>query len=84
MASPERRYWLDDRRNVKKVIYALFAVCGLLVVLDLFVHRHVDHGLEQVPAFYALYGFICCVFLVLAAKELRKIIRRKEDYYDDK
>jgi len=24
-----------------------------------------------------------CVFLVLAAKEMRKILMRKEDYYDE-
>ena len=32
--------------------------------------------------FYGFYGFIGCVFLVLMAKELRKLVMRDEDYYD--
>ena len=32
--------------------------------------------------FYAVYGFVACVLLVLLAKEMRKVLIRKEDYYD--
>jgi len=31
--------------------------------------------------FYALYGFVACVLLVLLAKEMRKLVMRNEDYY---
>jgi hypothetical protein len=33
--------------------------------------------------FYAIYGFVACVILVLVAKEMRKLVMRDEDYYDD-
>jgi hypothetical protein len=42
----------------------------------------VSHSWENLPAFYAVYGFVACVLLVLIAKEMRKVIMRKEDYYD--
>jgi hypothetical protein len=32
--------------------------------------------------FYALFGFVACVTLVLIAKQMRKILKRKADYYD--
>ena len=32
--------------------------------------------------FYAGYGFVACVLLVLIAKEMRKLLMRREDYYD--
>ena len=34
--------------------------------------------------FYGFYGFIGCVFLVLAAAQLRKVLMRDEDYYERK
>ena len=33
-------------------------------------------------AFYGWYGFISCFFLVIAARGLRKLVMRDEDYYD--
>ena len=73
----------DNPKNVKRAIYALFAVCGVTFVLDFFVSRYVDHPWEGMFGFYAVYGFVVCMFLVLAAKEMRKVVRRKEDYYDE-
>ena len=73
----------DDPKNVKRTIYSLYAVCIIAVLFEFVVHRHVDHPWENLFGFYALYGFGACVVLVLIAKELRKIIMRGEDYYDD-
>ena len=73
----------DNPRNVKKAIYYLFAVCGLSLLLDFFVNRYVDHPWEALFGFYAVYGFVACVFLVLAAKGMRKLIMLKDNYYDE-
>ena len=79
---PERRYWLDERRNVDKVYWALLIVCAGLFAADLFYDKHGKFAVEDLFGFYGLYGFIACVFLVLAAKQLRKLLIRPEDYYD--
>lgn len=83
MADGEKKHLFDDTRNVKRVIYALYAVCGLSLIADLFVHRHVDHPWEALFGFYCVYGFVACVLLVLVAKEMRKVLMRGEDYYGD-
>lgn len=83
MDEKERKYVFDNPRNVKALVYGLYAVCAVLLALDFFVHRHVEHDLESWFGFYGVYGFVCCFFLVLAAKEMRKLVQRKEDYYDD-
>jgi hypothetical protein len=72
----------DNPKNVNRVIHALLAASGLSFVLDFFIPRYVDHPWESLFGFYAIYGFVACVFLVLAAKEIRKFLMRKEDYYD--
>ncbi len=83
VAQEEKRYWLDDPRNVDKIVYALYAVCGLLLVIDPLIHKHGPFAIEHWFGFYGIYGFVACVALVLAAKELRRILMRSEDYYDD-
>lgn len=77
----EKRYWLDDPRNVERVVYALYTVCGLLLVIDIFVEKH-GPWIAHLYAFYAWYGFIGAFALVLAAKLMRRVIMRPEDYYD--
>ena len=75
--------WLDSKRNVDKIVYSLYAVCAFLLLIDPFVHKHGYFEIEHVWGFYGIYGFVGCVFLVLAAKVLRLIVMRPEDYYDD-
>jgi hypothetical protein len=43
------------------------------------------HGFdfERWPGFYAFYGFVACFALVLAAKQLRRLLMRPERYYED-
>lgn len=78
----EKKYWLDDPRNVSKVVWAVYAICGVLLVIDPLVHKHGPFAIEHWFGFYGIYGFVACVGLVLAAKELRRILKRPEDYYD--
>lgn len=74
--------WLDDRRNVDKIVYGLYAVCAGLLLIDPLVHKHGPFEIEHLWGFYGIYGFVGCVFLVLAAKVLRLIVMRSENYYD--
>lgn len=82
MAEKDKRHMFDNPRNVRRVVYALFAICALTFAGDFFVERHVDHPWEVLFGFYAVYGFVACVLLVLVAKEMRKVLMRKEDHYD--
>ena len=79
----ERTYWLDDKKNVNKICYALYTICALFALADLFNYKHHLHfDFEYWPGFYSIYGWVACVALVLAATQLRKVLMRDEDYYD--
>lgn len=80
----ERRYWLDDPANVTRLYRGLWGAGLLLLAAELFVHRHEDFDLATLFGFYAFYGFFACVALVLAAKALRRVLMRPEDYYDER
>jgi membrane protein YdbS with pleckstrin-like domain len=78
----ERQHLFDKPENVRRLLRILYLACALLLAADLFVHRHVDHPWESLWGFYAFFGFVACVLLVLLAKQLRKLLKRREDYYD--
>jgi len=81
-STDEKKYLFDNPRNVSRLLLGFYIICGGLLVADFIVHRHTVHPWEGLPGFYAIYGFVACVVLVLIAKEMRKVLMRKEDYYD--
>jgi hypothetical protein len=78
----EKKCWLDDKRNVRRIFWTLIAVCLALLGGDALHHKHVHFSWEGWFGFYGLFGFFLSFLLVLTAKELRKILMRDEDYYD--
>jgi hypothetical protein len=78
----EQQGWADKPRNRQLVRRAVYLTCLLLVVADFLVHRHISTAAERLPAFYALYGFVALVGVVMAAKGLRLLVKREEGYYD--
>ena len=79
---PEKQHIWDDPRNVKRLLKVFYIICAGLVLTDIVHHRHVIHTWENLWGFYAIFGFVACVALVLIAKEMRKVLMRSEDYYD--
>ncbi len=82
MSENERSHVFDRPANTKRVLRVLYASCALLLLLDVIHHRHVIHVWERLWGFYAVYGFVACVLLVLIAKQMRKWLMRDEEYYD--
>ena len=79
----EKIYFFDKPENVKRVLNVFYTLCVILVLADFVIHRHIGLVWENIPAFYAIYGFVACVALVVVAKLIRKVVMRKEDYYND-
>jgi hypothetical protein len=78
----EREYWLDRPANVRKIYLGVWAVCALLLAVEPLVHKHAEVPVEEWFGFHGWFGFVACVGLVLAAKGLRWLIKRPENYYD--
>lgn len=78
-----RRYFFDKPGNVKLVIFTLYVSCGLLLLLDFIVHRHILHEWEKLLGFYSIYGFISCTAIVFGSKILRTFVERDENYYNE-
>lgn len=81
--SKEKSHVFDKIENIKKLLRVFYLLCALLLLADFFIHRHVSHQWENLWGFYAVYGFVACVVLVLVAKQMRKFLMRGERYYDN-
>lgn len=79
----EKQYFFDKPENFKRFIWAFYLSLLILVIVDFFIPKHPYFSYEEFPSFYATFGFVACVGLVLAAKYiLRTLVKRKEGYYD--
>lgn len=65
-----------------RIVYGLATLCVLVFLADLFYDKHPHFAFEGWFGFYAGYGFVGSVGLVLTAKWLRRVLRRGEDYYE--
>jgi hypothetical protein len=76
--------FLRDRLKAVKLI--CIGVLVLLAVVDiLFVgSKHAHTGIEHIPAFWSIFGFIGCAVIILVSKWYGHLgIMTREDYYED-
>lgn len=75
--------WFDKPGNLKLFLRIFYASLVLLLIIDFFIEKHPEFNFDGAPNFFAAYGFISCVLLVLVAKVLRLFLMKDEDHYDD-
>jgi len=76
--------WVDKPGSANKLFWGLAATCAVLFLLDFAYTKHPKFDIEYIPGFYGIYGFVMFTLLIFAAKGLRVLIKRPEDYYGDK
>jgi len=73
------------RDNLSLVIKLCCSLLALLVVWDTFCvdKEHAELWVEKLPGFWALFGFLACVGIILFSKWFGHLgIMTREDYYD--
>ena len=81
--SEEKKRWLLRKENIRTLWIIFIVILSVTVIAGLFVHQHESFGIEDSFGFFAWYGFITCVAMVVFAKLLGLILKRPENYYDD-
>jgi len=71
----------DLQKKFKKIFYPFL---GLLVVLDLLIHKeHATFLWDSIPGFWSIYGFIATVVMIIVSKAIGHAwLMKSEDYYD--
>lgn len=73
--------FLDNPKNVNRIVWGLYILCAALFAADFLYYKKVYLSIEKIPGFYALYGFFMCAALVICAKGMRFFLKRREDFY---
>lgn len=74
--------FFDRPENIKRLWVALYLLCGLTVLPDLFIQREGHFFIDHYFGFYALLGFVSCAALILLSKLIGFVLKAREDYYD--
>lgn len=76
-------HWLV-RRSTITLLWIVFAVVlAITVGAETIADRHGYFALDGMLGFNAWYGFGACVIMILLAKLLGAVLKRRDDYYDD-
>jgi len=75
-------HWLDDPRNVRRLWRGFLLVLALTVGAGFLVDLHPHFAIEAWPGFYAFYGFVTCLLMIVGAKALGFWLKRPDTYYD--
>ena len=74
--------WLVRPGTIRLLWVIFLLVLALTVLASLFTEVHARFQLDGSFAFYAWHGFLTCIGMVLVAKLLGRLLRRKDSYYD--
>ncbi|MDO9514878.1 MAG: hypothetical protein Q7J01_02090 [Syntrophales bacterium] len=76
--------WFDKPNNIKKLRISSYVILALSVLAEFFVPSHgAQHAWDKIPGFYALFGFVICMVMIIVSKVLGQFwLKKGEDYYD--
>jgi hypothetical protein len=70
-------------RTIRRCWIGFIALLVLTVLAEAFVAWHPHFAVERIYGFNAAYGFLACAALILAARALGLLLKRRDDYYDE-
>lgn len=88
MNQENQKHWLYREENRRTLWLGMIAVLAISVLPELFMHHHANFeeqgiDLDTRSGFFPWYGFATCAVMVLVAKLLGYVLKRKDDYYDE-
>lgn len=75
--------WLSRPKTIRKLWWTFSTILALTVLAQLVVPIKGYFGVDSWLGFGAIYGFFCCLLMVLFAKALGLVLKRPNDYYKE-
>ena len=79
----EPLHWLVRPATIRKLWIGFSIVLAAVVLAQTVVYIKGYFGVDAWFGFGAVYGFVCCLLMVLVAKLLGLVLKRSQDYYDE-
>jgi len=80
----EELHWLVRPSTIKKLWKGGLTLLVVLVFAGFVITPHPHFSIDGTFGFYAWYGFLSCAFMVIGAKAFGILVKRDQDYYEDK
>jgi hypothetical protein len=74
--------WMRSTLFFRVMIAGLAALGVLFIALEVVFARSKYGGIDGLPGFYGVFGFLAFSFAVVSGWPLGRLLRRREDYYD--
>jgi len=66
-----------------KIIYTLILLTNIAPYLYVFYNfKKINFNIDGIIGFYPIFGFLACISLILIAKSMAVILKKKDTYYD--
>lgn len=78
----ESLHWLVRPTTIHKLWIGFSAVLALVVLAQAVIYVKGYFRVDGWFGFGAVYGFVCCLLMVLVAKLLGMVLKRPQGYYD--
>ncbi len=78
----EPLHWLVRPTSIRKLWFGFSAVLALVVLAQAVIYVKGYFVVDGWFGFGAVYGFVCCLLMVLVAKLLGVVLKRPQGYYD--
>ena len=75
-------HWLRRPQTIRWLWIIFIVILAATVVAELFIHRHTEFGVDALFGFHAWYGLGTCAIMIVFAKVLGFVLKRKDTYYD--
>jgi hypothetical protein len=75
-------HWLVRPKSIRRLWAGFIVVLALTVLAQIVVPVKGYFGIDDWPGFAAVFGFLSCVVMVLLARALGVLLKRRDDYYD--
>jgi heme exporter protein D len=77
-----KQHWLVRPGSIRLLWIVFLCILALTVLAGLFMHPHAAFGIDGSFGFYAWFGFGSCIAMIVVAKLLATVLKRKDTYYD--
>ena len=64
-----------------RALYALYALCAVLLIGEFIIHRHAYFAFEATPLFFVFLGLMSFALCLVLSRVLHGLVSRRNDYY---
>ncbi len=78
----KQKHWLDNPDNVRLLWRGFLLTLVLTVALGALIDLHPHFPIESWFGFYAAYGFLACLLMIIVAKAMGLLLKRPDTFYE--